>query len=83
MQRSLRVVTSVQTGTTSGVYRSGNSQGIIPGMQAQRWTYTVSNSTDSAVDAEATLRLRGGCETQTIMRLPEGTCAERSPWKVA
>lgn len=52
--------TSVQTGTTSGVYRSGNSQGIIPGMQAQRWTYTVSNSTDSAVDAEATLRLRGG-----------------------
>lgn len=52
--------TSVQRGSTNGVYPSGNSQGIIPGLQAQRWTYTVTNSSDSTVDAEATLRLRGG-----------------------
>lgn len=51
---------SVQYGTeATGIYPTAGSEGIIPGIQDQRWTYTLTNTSDSSVAAEATLRLRG------------------------
>ena len=36
--------TSASTGSNPNIVVPAGSKGIIPGVQAQRWTYTVSNS---------------------------------------
>lgn len=51
--------TTVRTGSSAGVYPVADSQGIIPGVQAQQWTYSLANVHESATGADATLRLRG------------------------
>lgn len=50
---------AVKTGTSPGIYPTNGSRGIIPGIQAQRWTYTVTNSSDSDVAAGGTLEIKG------------------------
>lgn len=51
--------TSVSTGSNPNIVVPAGSKGIIPGVQAQRWTYTVSNSTESATAAVGTLDIAG------------------------
>lgn len=57
--------TAVKTGTSAGIYPATGSEGIIPGIQAQRWTYTVTNSPDSAVSADGTLEIAGAVSDST------------------
>lgn len=51
--------TSVSTGSKPNIVVPAGSKGIIPGVQAQRWTYTVTNSTKSATAAVGTLDIAG------------------------
>ncbi|UZD62180.1 SipW-dependent-type signal peptide-containing protein [Brevibacterium sp. JSBI002] len=49
----------VSYGTNPSIYPSSGSKGIIPGVQAQRWTYTITNSTKSATAAVGTVDIVG------------------------
>lgn len=50
----------VEVGEPSpGVFPGAESQGIIPGVQGQQWSYALANSGDSDVIADASLLLRG------------------------
>lgn len=51
--------TAVDDGTNTSIYPVTGSRGIIPGEQSQRWTYTVTNSSASAVSADGTLEIAG------------------------
>lgn len=51
--------TNVKTGDNPSIVVSPGSNGIVPGVQAQRWTYTVTNSAESATAAAGTLDLAG------------------------
>lgn len=42
-----------------GVYPEGGSEGLIPGVQGQQWSYTLGNDAGSDVVADAVLLLRG------------------------
>lgn len=46
-------------GASTGIYPTKGSKGIIPGVQGQRWTYTVTNSSKSAVAANGVLKING------------------------
>lgn len=49
----------IEPGPGPGVYPQAGSQGLIPGFQGQQWSYTLANSSNSAVAADAVLLLRG------------------------
>lgn len=49
----------VTYGSNPSIYPSKDSQGIIPGVQAQRWSYTVTNLADSATSATSSLEIKG------------------------
>ncbi|WP_423058394.1 SipW-dependent-type signal peptide-containing protein [Brevibacterium linens] len=51
--------TDVSIGTNPSIYPTSGSKGIIPGVQSQRWTYTVTNSNESATSATGTLDITG------------------------
>src|SRR5699024_10652272 len=50
---------NVSTGSNPNIVVPTGSKGIIPGVQAQRWTYTVTNSTKSATSAVGTVEVVG------------------------
>lgn len=56
---SQSVPTDVPVGTNPSIYPSSGSKGIIPGVQAQRWAYTITNTEESAVPATGTLDITG------------------------
>ncbi|WP_167854340.1 SipW-dependent-type signal peptide-containing protein [Brevibacterium sp. S111] len=51
--------TNESTGSNPSIVVTSGSNGIIPGAQAQRWTYTVTNSANSATAATGTLDIAG------------------------
>lgn len=50
---------NLKTGTNPSIVPTSGSKGIIPGVQAQRWTYTVTNSAKSAAAATVVLEISG------------------------
>lgn len=52
-------------GASAGIFPGDNSKGIIPGAQGQRWTYTVTNSSKSAVTANVALKINGSVSNVT------------------
>ena len=51
--------TNVSTGSNPNIIVPTGSKGLIPGVQAQRWTYTVTNSAKSATAAVGALDIVG------------------------
>jgi alternate signal-mediated exported protein len=61
----------VTYGSNPSIYPSKDSKGIIPGVQSQQWTYTVTNTKESAVPATGTLEITGSpsnADDYTAMR---------------